>query len=144
MTRIRLSRRRGFTLAELLIVVVIVGVLAAIVVPRFAAQKDKAKTAEAIGIMTNIHRALLQYHDENNSYPALGDDSSLKQELGIDYQASRHGWTFSSPYSDGAVWGQDSQGQLVLNEGGRWNGTSAYAPDTGSLSPTLPWGNTTI
>jgi len=54
---------------ELLIVVVILGVLAALVIPRFMGQGERAKTEEAITIMTAMRRALLKYYDANQSWP---------------------------------------------------------------------------
>ena len=132
--------RKGFTLAELLIVIVIIGILAALAVPRFALQRDKAGTTEAIGIMTTIHRALLQYYDERNSYPTLANDAAVKSTLAIDYQSPRLPWAFQTS-SAGLVTGTISgtnAGTLTLSAAGAWSGTLKYDPSTGPLWPDLP------
>jgi len=132
----------GFTLAEVLIVVVIVAVLAAVAVPRFAQQREKAKTTEAIAIMTDIHKAELQYLDEHGYYcNDLGDDSSIKSVLGIDYPASHYGWSFA--IEGGTVYGSSSHGSLLLYESGGWGGSGDYDPAGGNLWPDLPGGNFT-
>ena len=47
MRRIRMARRAGFTLIEIMVVVVILGLLAALVVPRIGSQVDEAKRTTA-------------------------------------------------------------------------------------------------
>ncbi|VVO67367.1 type II secretion system major pseudopilin GspG [Pseudomonas fluorescens] len=64
------SNQRGFTLIEIMVVVVIIGVLGAIVVPQFMSRPDQAKvTAAKIDIQT-ISTALEMYRLDNAHYPS--------------------------------------------------------------------------
>jgi prepilin-type N-terminal cleavage/methylation domain-containing protein len=59
---------RGFTLLELLIVTVILGVLAAIAVPLFQGMQARAHQAETVGNLAGIHVAEVAYYSEWNRY----------------------------------------------------------------------------
>ncbi len=59
---------RGFTLIELLIAVVIVGILAAIAIPRFADTKGKANTAVVKSDLANLAKEQEAYFSEHAAY----------------------------------------------------------------------------
>jgi len=64
-----LKTELGFTMIELMIVVVIIGVLAAIAVPVYAEAVQKSKISRAQADLRVLESALAIYYAENNSYP---------------------------------------------------------------------------
>jgi len=65
--------KKGFTLVEVLIVVVIIAILASLIVPRMLAQTEKAKAAEAIQMVGAIKRAAERHYDFQGSYNVTGN-----------------------------------------------------------------------
>ena len=61
---------RGFTLVELIIVVVIIGILASVGVPRYSKVMKKAKIAEADSVLGAIRGAEIRWYAEAGSYTA--------------------------------------------------------------------------
>ncbi|MBI2871421.1 MAG: prepilin-type N-terminal cleavage/methylation domain-containing protein, partial [Candidatus Omnitrophica bacterium] len=77
---------RGWTLLELLVVLIIVGVLAAIAVPAYFHFVEKARQTEAVSNLGSIRRAQLAHQAETGRFVAAPDLSSIKEELDLDIQ----------------------------------------------------------
>ena len=69
MFRKKMSNRKGFTLVELLVVVAIIGILAAIAVPKFANANNSAKVAKIQADLRTIDSASAIYNAKEGAYP---------------------------------------------------------------------------
>jgi len=65
----RKNNQKGFTLVELMIVVAIIGILAAIAIPQFAAYRQKAFNSSAQSDLKNGKTALEAYYADYQHYP---------------------------------------------------------------------------
>jgi prepilin-type N-terminal cleavage/methylation domain-containing protein len=63
-------RRRGFTLLEIMVVIVIIAILTRIALPRAQAMKDRATAARLIGAIHVVRNAAFQYFESNTAWPA--------------------------------------------------------------------------
>ena len=71
-----INNQRGFTLIEILVVVVILGILAGIVVPRLLGEPEKARRTKAEVQIRGFEQALASFKLDNGFFP------STEQELG--------------------------------------------------------------
>ena len=84
--------RRAFTLVEILLVVVIIGILAALVIPKIAGSGERARqTAARTDINSGIKSALGQYEVDNGFYPKSMQDLLVQP-------GNAHNW--HGPYLD--------------------------------------------
>lgn len=73
--------KEGFTLIELMVVLAVLGILAAVAIPRFNDMRGKATLVKAKNELKQVQTALELYYAENNSYPAA--DATLTGTDGI-------------------------------------------------------------
>jgi len=85
----------GFTLIELMIVVIIIAALAAMVVPRLAGRSEQAKVAVArADVNSNIAMALKLYELDNGGFPSGSEGINAL----IAQQAAGTGTNWNGPY----------------------------------------------
>ncbi|MCD6539230.1 MAG: prepilin-type N-terminal cleavage/methylation domain-containing protein [Candidatus Omnitrophica bacterium] len=73
--------RGGFTLAEVIIVVVIIGILATLAVPNYIKAVERTRNKEAISMLKLIQQAEKMYRLENNGYVACNSNANCNNKL---------------------------------------------------------------
>ena len=96
--------RKGFTLVELAVVVVIIGVLAAFGVPRFLESVERSKASEAFGYLSAVRSAQERYQAREGTYASDIDD------LDIQYSVPKY---FDLP-TDGAITADEDTWTMTL------------------------------
>jgi general secretion pathway protein G len=74
--RRQVNKMRGFTLIEIMVVVVIIGLLAAVIVPQVVGQVEKARISKAAQDIASLETALTMFKLDNSKYP--GTDQGLQ------------------------------------------------------------------
>ncbi len=84
--RQRIRNQQGFSLVELLIVLVIIGIIAGIAVPRYMASTVKAKQTEAKGLLNQIYLLERSHFQTNDEYwiPASGTMANKENPFAFD------------------------------------------------------------
>jgi prepilin-type N-terminal cleavage/methylation domain-containing protein len=117
------NRSRGFTIVELLIVIVVIAILAAISIVAYNGIQNRAQEASIDAMLTQTAKKIALYKAEQDSYPASLADAGIQEtsDATYDYSASGNGYCVS----------------IALGELTRFVSSSQQSPTTGSCEAAL-------
>jgi len=113
--------KKGFTLVELMVVIVIIGVLAAVAIPRMMAATNKAKASEGPQILGSISRMQAAYKAEQDTFllitartptaaPATATITTATWgALGFDQDPYSQYFTFAVPTASATAFNADAR-----------------------------------
>lgn len=122
----------GFTLSEILIVIAIIATLACITIPRFSAQTERARAAEAAGILGAIRQGEMAYKLDTGSYLATPADAVGWAKLGLD-NPNTSKWVYTIDGGTGTSTATkqvnpNATTTITLTATGTWGGTHPNVP----------------
>ncbi len=101
------NNEKGFTLIELMIVIAIIGILAAIAIPQFASYRMRAYNSAAQADLRNAMTEQEAYYMDNDTYtPTICNLTNLNNSDGVSVAASAgtiSTYTMTSSHSNGNV-----------------------------------------
>jgi prepilin-type N-terminal cleavage/methylation domain-containing protein len=109
------TKKTGFSLVELTIVVVILGILATFAVPRFMSSVEKTKASEAFSYLSQIEGAQARYNAEHGKY------ANRTSKLDIDLDAPEF---FSVSGISSSNW--ETKWEMTLTRNGASSGYGRY------------------
>ena len=94
----------GFTLVELMVVIVVIGILAALAIPRFTGVTAKAKLSEFKPVLKQAATLYNAYYEEHDTYVTkTGNISNGNEEIGFDLPEGESRFDYSSVESPNGV-----------------------------------------
>lgn len=82
-----LKCQKGFTLVELMVVIAIIGILAAIAIPKFTDATKNAQVAKIQGDLSTIDSAIAMYYASEAAWPTALSDLTNKGQLSVEPKA---------------------------------------------------------
>ena len=115
-----MKKQQGFTLIELMIVVAIIGILAAIAIPAYQDYTIRAQVSEGVTLASGAKTAIAEYYQNNGSMPGTNTIAGLeapatingKYVTSVDITAAA-----ADTVTLTVTYGNDANDQLIANQG---------------------------
>ena len=128
---LKLNEQSGFTLIEILIVVILLGILATIIIPQVSVSSDDAKLNTVKTNLANLRSAIeLYYYQHSNKFPGAEDETNSGVDTADDADAATAFESQMTRFSDGA-------GVTAVSG----DSTYQYGPYLRNGMPTNPFNN---
>ncbi|CDT20095.1 Fimbrial protein precursor [Vibrio coralliirubri] len=138
------TNQKGFTLIELMIVVAVIGVLAAIAVPQYQKYVAKSEAASALATLTGLKTNAEAYTVENGAFPdaaqsaAMGTPISDMGSIAFARTANTSAGTGTITFTFDGVVSPDLQSQSILlarDQNGAWKCKSTQSMLDSAVNP---------
>jgi type IV pilus assembly protein PilA len=127
------SLQKGFTLIELMIVVAIIGILAAIAIPAYQDYTIRAQVTEGINLADAMKVAVADYYTQNGAFPAAGVTTAAPAGLGFSAASTGKYGTVDLQDANGTIQASFAGTQVNKNLVGLNLQISPYVTTNGDL-----------
>ena len=79
----KIKGEKGFTLVELMVVVIILGILATLSIPLYSGYVKRGKVSEALLAISDIKQGVMVYYHKYNAFTAAGSVAEISNTYGI-------------------------------------------------------------
>ncbi len=125
--------RRGFTLAELAIVIIIIAILAALAIPQFTRMQERAKASAAKAKLDMIRKAETIWHSLHDNY-TTDVNKSLAVEVPEVRKVNDSDWNFTILTANDTHFVAEAK-----RNRGNWAGTNITIDENGTINGTHPF-----
>lgn len=119
------TNKKGFTLIELIMIIVILGILAAVAVPQYFDLTSDAETASELGVVGGVRAGIQTYFAENRAFPTtLGGGAGVCTTANV---------CFGTVLGQGGVTSDWTVNTAGINYSGPAGGAYSYTAASGSF-----------